>query len=173
MLVPKTELLTDYLSDDTIVCLIEPQWQKRETSQMHERTQELYQKKIEASNLMVPPDRLLASFETLSTQLERYPVISSSLAPPREVTESKLAPLHFEMKPLALPSGNYQTIIDQVKTWAVAGNRIHLFCETPQQSKRVTEILAERDLFPPDIDISVGAISEGFSQRTVKSHGYF
>ena len=162
MLVPETELLTDYLADDTIVCLIEPQWQQREASQMHEQTQELYQKKIAASNLMVPPESLLASFETLSTQLKRYPVISSSLAPPREVTESQLAPLHFEMKPLALPSGNYQTIINQIKTWAVAGKRIHLFCETPQQSKRVTEILAERDLFPPDIDISVGAISEGF-----------
>ena len=162
MLVSETELLTDYLADDTIVCLIEPQWQQREASQMHERTQELYQKKIDESNLMVPPDSLLAAFETLSTQLKRYPVISSSLAPPREVTESQLAPLHFEMKPLALPSGNYQTIINQIKTWAVAGKRIHLFCETPQQSKRVTEILAERDLFPPDIDISVGAISEGF-----------
>ncbi len=162
MLIPETELLTDYLPDDTIVCLIEPQWQKREASQMHERTQELYQKKIEESSLMVPPDSLLASFETLSAQLKRYPVISSSLAPPREVTESKLAPLHFEMKPLALPSGNYQRIINQIKTWTVEGKRIHLFCETPQQSKRVTEILAERDLFPPDINISVGAISEGF-----------
>ncbi|MYA69499.1 transcription-repair coupling factor [Candidatus Poribacteria bacterium] len=162
MLVPETELLTDYLADDTIVCLIEPQWQHREASQMHERTQELYQKKMDESSLMVPPDSLLAAFEVLRTALERYPVISSSLAPPREVTESQLTPLHFEMKPLALPSGNYQTIINQVKTWVVAGKRIHLFCETPQQSKRVTEILAERDLFPPDIDISVGAISEGF-----------
>ena len=162
MLVPETELLTDYLADDTIVCLIEPQWQQREASQMHERTQELYEKKMDESSLMVPPDRLLVSFEVLSKQLERYPVISSSLAPPREVTESKLAPLHFEMKPLVLPSGNYQTIINQIKTWAVAGRRIYLFCETPQQSKRVTEILAERDLFSPDIDISVGAISEGF-----------
>ena len=162
MLVPETELLTDYLADDTIVCLIEPQWQQREASQMHERTQELYEKKMDESNLMVPPDRLLAAFETLRAELERYLVISSSLAPPREVTESQLTPLHFEMKPLALPSGNYQTIINQVKTWVVAGKRIHLFCETPQQSKRVTEILAERDLFPPDIDISVGVISEGF-----------
>ena len=162
MLVPETELLTDYLSNDTIVCLIEPQWQHREVSQMHERMQELYQKKIDEASLMVPPDELLASFETLSAQLERYPIISSSLSPPREVTEGQLAPLHFEMKPLALPSGNYQTIINQIKTWAVARKRIHLFCETPQQLKRVTEILAERDLFPPDIDISVGAISEGF-----------
>ena len=80
MLIPETELLTDYLSDDTIVCLIEPQWQKREVSQMHEQMQELFEKKLEESNLMVSPDKLLASFETLGAELEKYSVISSSLA---------------------------------------------------------------------------------------------
>ena len=167
MLVPETELLTDYLPNDTIVCLIEPQWQKREASQMHEQMQELYQKKLDASNLMVPSDKLLASFKTLSTELEKHSVISLSLAPPREVMDNALAPLHFEMKPLALPSGNYQTVINQMKTWTEEGTRIHLFCETPQQSKRVAEILAERDLFPPAIQMSVGAISEGFHNEAL------
>lgn len=167
MLVPETELLSDYLSNDTILCLIEPQWQKREASQMHEQMQELYQKKLAESNLMVPPDKLLASFETLSTELEKHSVISLSLAPPREVMNTKIPPLHFEMKPLALPSGNYQTVINQMKTWTEEGTRVHVFCETPQQSKRVSEILAERELFPPDIDTSVGRISEGFLNESL------
>ena len=162
MLVPETELLPDYLPNDTIVCLIEPQWQKRETSHMHEQMQALYQKKLEASTLMVPPDKLLASFETLTAQFEKHRVISSSLAPPREVMNHQVSPLHFEMQPLVLPSGNYQTIINQMKTWTEAGTQIHVFCERPQQSKRVSEILAERELFPPDIQTSVGTISEGF-----------
>ncbi|MCY3553409.1 MAG: transcription-repair coupling factor [Candidatus Poribacteria bacterium] len=167
MLIPETGLLTDYLPDDTIVCLIEPQWQKREASQMHERMQELFQKKLEESSLMVPPDELLVSFETLSIELEKYPVISTSLAPPREAVENALEPLHFEMKPLVLPSGNYQTVINQMKTWTAEGMQIHVFCETPQQSKRVSEILAERELFPPDINTSVGAISEGFLNESL------
>ena len=162
MLVPETELLSDYLPNDTIVCRIEPQWQKREASHMHEQLQELYQKKLEASNLMVPPDKLLAPFETLTAEFEKYPVISSSLAPPREAMDNQISPLHFEMQPLALPSGNYQTVINQMKRWTEEGIRIHVFCETPQQSKRVSEILAERELFPPDIQTSVGTISEGF-----------
>ena len=162
MLVPETELLPDYLPDDTIVCRIEPQWQKREASQMHEQMQELYEKKLEASNLMVPPDQLLVSFETLTAEFEKHSVISSSLAPPREVMDTQMPPLHFEMQPLALPAGNYQTIINQMKTWTEQGSHIHVFCETPQQSKRVSEILAERELFPPVIQTSVGTISEGF-----------
>lgn len=167
MLVPETELLTDYLPKDTVVCLIEPQWQKREASQMYEQTQELYQKKLEESNLMVPPDKLLASFETLTTELEKHSVVSFSLAPPREVMDDALPTLHFEMQPLALPSGNYQTVINQMKIWVGGGTRIHLFCETPQQAKRVSEILAERELLPPDINISVGTISEGFLNESL------
>ena len=167
MLVPDTELLTDYLPDDTIVCIIEPQWQKREIAQMHERMQELYQKKLEESNLMVPPDKLLVTFETLRTEVEKYSVISSSLAPPREVIDNEELTLHFEMKPLALPSGNYQTVINQIKTWTEEGTHVHVFCETPQQSKRVSEILAERELFPPDVDTSVGTISEGFLNESL------
>ena len=167
MLVPETELLTDYLPNDTIVCFIEPQWQKREAAQRHEQMQELYQKKLEESNLMVPPDELLISFETLSTELEKYSVVSSSLAPPREVMDNKIPPLNFEMKPLALPSGNYQTVINQIKTWTEEGTRVYVCCETPQQSKRVSEILAERELFPPDIDTSVGTISEGFLNESL------
>jgi transcription-repair coupling factor (superfamily II helicase) len=162
MLTPEIELLTDYLSDDTIVCLIEPQWQKREAAQMHEQMQELYQQKLDESHLVVPPDKLLASFETLTAQIEKHPVISASLAPAREITDNKLVPLPFEMKSLALPSGNYQTVINQMKSWAQQGHKVHLFCETPQQFKRVSEMLAERELLPPDIDISVGAISQGF-----------
>ena len=167
MLVPETALLTDYLPDDTIVCLIEPQWQKREVAHMHEQMQELYEKKLEASHLMVPPEKLLASFETLCTELEKYSVVSSSLAPPRDVIDNAGPPLHFEMKPLALPSGNYQTIINQMKTWTEEGIRVHVFCETPQQSKRVSEILAERELLPPDIQTSVGTISEGFLNESL------
>ncbi len=162
MLTPEVELLTDYLSDDTIVCLIEPQWQKREAARLHERLQETYQQKLDESHFVVPPDKLLVPFETLTTQIAQYPVVSSSLAPPRKVSDNKLAPMPFGMESLALPSGNYQTVINQIKTWAQQGKRVHLFCETPQQSKRVSEILAERDLLPPDIDISVGAISQGF-----------
>ena len=162
MLVPETELLTDYLPKGTIVCMIEPQWQRREAAHMQERMQEVYEKKLETGELMVPPARLLADFETLSSALQQHPCVSISLAPPREVMDAALPPLHFEMKPLALPSGNYQTVIGQMKKWAEDGTDIHLFCETPQQARRVTEILAERELLPPDVQTSVGAISEGF-----------
>ena len=167
MLFPQTELLTDYLSDETIVCLIEPQWQKREAVQMQEQMQELYERKQEASQPMLPPENLLVPFETLSAQLARYPVISSSLALPREASRNEAAQLNFDMKPLALPRGNYQMVISQIETWTAEGHQVHVFCETPQQAKRVSEILAERELLPPHLTVSVGAISEGFLNESL------
>ena len=149
LLTPEVELLTDYLSADTIVCLIEPQWQKREAARLHEQMQEIYQQKLDESHFVVPPDKLLVPFETLTTQIEQYPVVSASVAPPREIADNELVPMPFGMEPLALPAGNYQTVINQIKTWAQQGKRVHLFCETPQQAKRVSEILAERDVLPP------------------------
>ena len=167
MLTPETEHLTDYLSDDTIVCLIEPQWQKREAAHTREQMQELYQQKLDESHFVLPPDKLLTPFEMLNRQMGKYPIISSSLAPPREVTDNQLTPLPFEMKPLALPSGNYQTVINEIKIWARQGKQVYLFCESPQQAKRVSEMLAERELLPPDIDISIGAISQGFLNESL------
>ncbi len=165
MLTPEVDSLTDYLHDDTIICTIEPQWQKRDAMQLHEKTQEVVQQKLEESHFVAPADKLLIPFETIAAQIEDYPVISFSLAPPREISHNELAPLPFEMKPLALPSGNYQTVINQIKTWRQEQNRVHLFCETPQQSKRVSEILAERGLL--DINISIGAISQGFLHESL------
>ena len=75
MLTPETERLTDYLSDDTIVCLIEPQWQKREAAHMHEQMQEVYQQKLDESHFVLPPDKLLTPFEVISTEMEKYPII--------------------------------------------------------------------------------------------------
>ena len=95
MLTSETELLTDYLSDDTIVCLIEPQWLKRDASHMHEQMQELYQEKLDESYFVVPPDKLLVPVETLSAEIEKYPIISSSLASTHEISDDKLVPLPF------------------------------------------------------------------------------
>ncbi len=165
MLLPQTEQLIDYFPDDTCVVLIEPQWQKREVVQIFEQVQQLFENKMEASTFMVPPDKLLVSFEELQARLERYPVICSSLATPRDISNSlrisEAAELDFDMKSLGLPPGNYQMVISHMKTWGEKGYRVYVFCETPQQAKRVSEILTERALNLTPQDNSVASILPG------------
>ena len=179
MLFPQTEMLTDYLPDETIVFMVEPRWQTREAEQMREQLQEIYDRKLAEGKLMPKLDSLLVPTDTLQSELENYPNISISLASPTTDQENKKIPvdanqptdtleLHFDMQSLGLGRGNYQMVIDYIKRWTTKGYFVNVFCETPQQAKRVLEMLIERDLPPEQISVSVGFISEGFLSEFLK-----
>ena len=168
MLVPETELLPDYLPNDTIVCRIEtPVAEARSLTDARTDAGVVSKENWRHPISWFRRINFLPPLKHSTAEFEKHSVISSSLAPPREVMDPQMPPLHFEMQPLALPAGNYQTIINQMKIWTEQGIHIHVFCETPQQSKRVSEILAERELFPPAIQTSVGTISEGFLNESL------
>ena len=173
LLCPETANLIDYLPDDLCVVRVEPQWQKREAAQRFEEMQTLYQQtnridssasmpqevpKQQVSELVLPPDKLFVPFAAVEERLAAYPVLCASVASPR----GNLAPevLQFGMKPLALPRGNYQTVLTHLHNWVREGYDVVMFCESPQQAKRVSEMLAERDIVLKRIN--VGAISHGF-----------
>ena len=176
MLFPQTEMWTDYLTDETIVVMVEPRWQAREAEQMREQLQEIYDRKLAEGKLMPTLDSLLVPTNKLQSELGNYPNIPISLASDHDnqeisakVNESTdILELHFGMKPLGLGSGNYQMVIDHIKRWTTKGYLVNVFCETPQQAKRVLEMLIERDLPPEHTSVSVGFISEGFLSESLK-----
>lgn len=179
MLFPQTEMLTDYLPDETVVVMVEPRWQTRESEQMREQLQEIYDRKLAEDKLMPTVDSLLVPTDTLQSELGNYPNISISLASfasdqeneqiSVETNQSKdISELHFDMQSLGLGRGNYQMVIDNIKRWTTKGYFVNVFCETPQQAKRVLEMLIERDLPPEQISVSVGFISEGFLSESLK-----
>ncbi len=160
----QTSHLIDYLREETCVVRIEPQWQKRDAAQLFEEMQELSKQELESSQLMLPPDKAFVPFEEVEARLAAYPVICASLASPRGIVPEPDF-LRFDMKPLVLPRGNYQTVFNHIQTWIRQGVQVHVFCESPQQAKRVSEILAERALIPRRIN--VGAISGGFLDESL------
>ncbi|RKU14305.1 transcription-repair coupling factor [Candidatus Poribacteria bacterium] len=179
MLFPQTELLTDYLPDETIVVTVEPRWQTREAEQMREQLQEIYDSKLAEGKLMPPLDSLLVAPNTFQSELGNYLNIPISLASPAAEQEHEkisdnfnqttdVSELHFDIQSLGLGRGNYQMVIDYIKRWTTKGYFVNVFCETPQQSKRVLEMLIERDLPPEQISVSVGFISEGFLSESLK-----
>ena len=181
LLCPETAHLLDYLPDDLCIVRVEPQWQKRDAAQRFEEMQALYQQtnKIELpdsmpeavpkqrdSELVLPPAKLFVPFAVVEEQLAAYPMLCASVAPPRGNLASDVIP--FGMKPLALPRGSYQTVLAHLQNWVREGYDVVMFCESPQQAKRVAEMLAERDMVLKSIN--VGVISHGFldaSQRLV------
>ena len=177
MLYPQTELLTDYIPDETVVVIVEPRWQKREAELMCEQLKEIYEQRTAEGKLMPTPENLLVFTDRLESALEKFPNILISLAThtsdkqnrkiDADQDEQSLEP-HFDIKPLGLGSGNYQMVIDHIKRWTTKDYLVNVFCETQQQAKRVLEMLIERDLPPESIVVSVGFISEGFLSDSLK-----
>ncbi|RKU31665.1 transcription-repair coupling factor [Candidatus Poribacteria bacterium] len=178
MLYPETEMLTDYLPDDLIVLIIEPRWQAREVNQMYEQLNEIYDRRVEEGKLMTPVDNLVFSYDTIQEKTDNLLKISLSLASntiedssanslDEEITK-EIEDLQFDIKPLGLGRGNYQMVFDQIRNWTNRKFLVNVFCETPQQAKRVYEMLIERDIPPEGIMVSVGFISEGFLSESQK-----
>ncbi len=179
MLFPKTDMLTDYLPDETVVFMVEPRWQMREAEQLREQLQEIYERSVAAGKLMPTIDNILVPTETIETKLGQYSNIPISLATTvsDEYTENVSADVnqegddlepYFDFKPLGLGRGNYQMVIDYINRWVNKDYLVNVFCETPQQAKRVLEMLIERDLPSEKLSVSVGFISEGFISDSLK-----
>ncbi len=179
MLYPNTELLTDYMPKDTMVVMVEPHWQKREAVQMREQLQEVYDRITVEGKLMPSLDSLLVPSEELEYEIDKYITIPISLGAQTTDPKNKEVAIgvdeemdsvdpHFDIKPLGLGSGNYQMVIDHIKRWTTRDYFVNVFCETEQQSKRVFEMLLERDLPSEKISVSVGFISEGFLSDSLK-----
>ena len=176
MLYPRTDMLTDYLSDGTIVVSIEPRWQIREVEQMHEQLQEIIDSNLSEGKFIPPLDTILLDTDMLQSTFDDYTNITVSLASSainsKDTAKDNLSvedsEIHFDMKPIGLGTGNYQMVIDHLSRWTRKGYLINVFCETPQQAKRVSEILIERDLPPEYTSVTVGYISEGFLSESLK-----
>lgn len=160
----QTAHLIDYLPDETCIVRLEPQWQKRDAAQLFEEMQELAKQPLESSQLTLPPDKAFVPFEEVEARFAAYPVLCSSLTSPRGIVPEPEF-IQFDMKPLVLPRGNYQTVFTHIQTWMRRGIQVHVFCDSPQQAKRVSEILDERGLVPRSVN--VGAISEGFLDESL------
>ena len=175
MLFPKTGMLTDYLPNETVVLMVEPKWQRHETEQMHEQLQEIYDRRMAEGKLMPTLDNILVPTETIETEFGQYPNMPISLATSasEEYTEDVKQEMDnfepsFDFKPLGLGRGNYQMVIDYINRWTNKDYLVNVFCETPQQAKRVLEMLIERDLPSEKLSVSVGFISEGFISDSLK-----
>ena len=178
LLYSDTEMLTDYLPEDLIVVLIEPRWQTREVNQMYQQLKEIYDRRVEEGKLMANVDNLVISYDSIQEKIDNFLKISLSVASNTledtstttldENITNETEESQFDLKPLGLGKGNYQMVFDQIRKWTNKKFLVNVFCETPQQAKRVYEMLIERDIPPEGIMVSVGFISEGFLSESLK-----
>lgn len=169
MLYEDSSTLTDYLSPETVVLLIEPAWLAREGGQLLEDTKALYERKLAFDQFMVSPDETFVTFESVISDLQSYPLVRTSLTPPALNTEAPVEEIAFGMRPLGLPRSNYRMVMDQIKGWTDEGYFVNFLCDNPKSANRLHNILADRNLPETQTAVHIGSISEGFISETLKS----
>ena len=166
ILYPNASVLTEYLSDRIVTLLIEPTWLAHEAERFVEGANGLYEKRKALNQFMVSPHRMFVPFETVMSALKTQPALQVSSAPLPEAQSEE--PLDFGMQPLGLYRGNYQVVIDQIKEWTDAGYFVNIFSETPKQATRMDAILSDHGVPDTQTTVSVGGISEGFLNKSLK-----
>ena len=154
--------LLDYVPPDTITTLIEPSWVKREAQQLIEQAEQIYQKKWDANQFMVPTDETFIPVDPLISKLEALQTIYISLTPPPTPVTNKFEEIQFGMRPLGLQRGNYQMNFEKIKTWSEDGYSTTIFCENQKLSQRFEHILNERNFPDSRTHVRTGNLSEGF-----------
>ena len=166
ILYPNASVLTEYLSDRIVTLLIEPTWLAHEAERFVEGANGLYEKRKALNQFMVSPHRMFVPFETVMSALKTQPALQVSSAPLPEAQSEE--PLDFSMQPLGLYRGNYQVVIEQIKEWTDAGYFVNIFSETPKQATRMDGILSDHGVPDTQTTVSVGGISEGFLNKSLK-----
>ena len=166
ILYPNASVLTEYLSDRIVTLLIEPTWLAHEAERFVEGANGLYEKRKALNQFMVSPHRMFVPFETVMSALKTQPTLQVSSSPLPEAQSEE--PLDFGMQPLGLYRGNYQVVIDQIKEWTDAGYFVNIFSETPKQATRMDGILSDHGVPDTQTTVSVGGISEGFLNKSLK-----
>ncbi len=161
-------ILTDYLSPQTVVVLIEPAWMAREGAQLIEDTNNLYERKLAFDQFMVSPEETFVPFESVMSALQRRPRVCTSLTPPAQNMDKQIEEIAFGMRPLGLPRNNYQMVMDQIKEWADEGYFINFLCGNSKSADRLHNLLADRDLPETQTVVNIGSISEGFISQPLK-----
>ena len=166
ILYPNASVLTEYLSDRIVTLLIEPTWLAHEAERFVEGANGLYEKRKALNQFMVSPHQMFVPFETVMSALKTQPTLQVSSSPLPEAQSEE--PLDFGMQPLGLYRGNYQVVIDQIKEWTDAGYFVNIFSETPKQATRMDGILSDHGVPDTQATVSVGGISEGFLNKSLK-----
>ena len=168
MLYSNPNLLTDYLSASTTVLLVEPAWVMREGKRTIEQANAVYTRKLEQNQFMAPSNETFAPVESVIPVLQRYPMLHISLTQPEPAPVERIAEIDFGMRPPGVHRGNLQMVLDQVKGWTDEGYLVNIFCDNSAGTKRLNEILADRNMPTTQTAVKIGSISQGYLNKEHK-----
>jgi transcription-repair coupling factor (superfamily II helicase) len=161
LLYPNLARLWDYLPENTVIVMDDPQWLRAEADKLMEQAQQFFENEEERDRIAVPPYEMFASFDEVISFCES----KKSLYLSHGKKEGQ-GLYDFGMKTLEGLRGNFQLFLKEIEKWSDSGYLVNVMTDNDKQTERMRDILLERDL--NSVPVYTGAISAGFVSDQMK-----
>jgi transcription-repair coupling factor (superfamily II helicase) len=161
LLYPNLARLWDYLPENTVIVMDDPQWLQAEADKLMEQAQQLFENEEERDRIAVPPYEMFASFDEVISFCES----KKSLYLSHGKKEGQ-GLYDFGMKTLEGLRGNFQLFLKEIEKWSDSGYLVNVMTDNDKQTERMRDILLERNL--NSVPVYTGAISAGFVSDQMK-----
>ena len=163
LLYSRLATLWDYLPQDAIVMLDEPNWMRMEAERLLSQASSFFDSEHDLDRLAVPPAETFSSFDdVLDACRKRRTVYSFSgsgigrSAP--EIAAGKT--FTFGMRSFAGLQGNFALFLKEIENWSNEGYCVTIMSDNDKQAERMRGMLLEREIH--GVAVQIGAISDGF-----------
>ncbi len=145
--------LWDYLPDDTVFIMDDPQWLKSDAEKLIDQAEQFFHDEQEKGNPAVSPQEIFTTFDNFLSFCESKRTIYVH----RRKNEKHY---DFGMNTIDGLHGNFQMFLKEMENWVNNGYLVNIFSDNDKQAERMKEILAEREL--GSIAVHIGSINTGF-----------
>ena len=165
LLYPRLATLWDYLPQETVVILNDPDWMRMEAEKLLDQANTFFRREHESDHLAVSPSEMFTPFnEILNACAERRTVWVLSAG--HSVQDIQYQDFSFKTRSFDGLRGNFPIFLKEMADWASEGYSVTVMSDNDKQAERMRAVLTEREI--DRVAVRVGAISEGFVSDDLK-----
>ena len=151
----KRETIFDYLPENTLIALDEPDLLKEKSCQFEELIESEFDGCIDKGRVASKPEEIYLSSAEFEDKCHRRSIILNSL----KTTEGDDDLNALDIKQIPQMVGNLDLLTDQILRWQGGEQKIIIVAPTKGQVRRIHELMNEWGL---EVDVDLGRLSEGF-----------
>ncbi len=153
----KKESLFDYLPENTLIVLDDPELLREKCEQFEELVEEEYHRCVERGDIAAGPDALYLSTAEFLDKIQSRPRVSLNALKLSE--DAKEASHQFRVKPIPPFQGKFDLFARHAAEWLEQGHAVTVAAPTKGHVRRMNELLLDQELSLP---VETGFISQGF-----------
>jgi transcription-repair coupling factor (superfamily II helicase) len=161
LLYPNLVGLWNYLPENTIIVMDDPQWLSAEAEKLMEQSQQFFEMERDRDRLAVSSSEMFASFDDIT----EFCKTKKALYLTHEQHKSERI-YDFGVKTFEGLRGNFQMFLREIEKWVEQNYSVNIMSDNDRQAERMRDILLERNI--AHIPVYIGSINAGFVSDNLK-----